>query len=132
MVLHLRQNPPDWSKAKCKNVPLSRDYDPFFDEEDNIPALEFCNGSADNVVCPIRHECLIFALTNNCKEGVWGGTSETTRKAIRKRFPPEKGEARPEWEWTSEQDALQNLRKIRRDRREKELRKQATSLTTQK
>ena len=121
MVLKLRQEPPNWEKAKCKNIPLTKDYDPFFDEEDNVPALEFCNGTADGVICPIRHECMIFALTNNCKEGVWGGTSETTRKAMRKKYPPLKGNIeRDEWQWTSEKDALKGLKKRSPKQPEKE------------
>jgi WhiB family transcriptional regulator, redox-sensing transcriptional regulator len=115
MVLRLRHPPPDdWNDAKCKwpLFPLSRDYDPFFEEEDEDKqdALDFCNGNADGVVCPIRHDCLIFALTNNCKDGIWGGTNEVTRKAIRKRYPPKKhGVPREEWAWTTERDSLKGL-----------------------
>lgn len=69
--------------------------DPWFDDEP--VALEFCNAP---VTCPIREECLLFALVNNCKEGVFGGTSEIDRKAIRKRWPLKSGRVpRPEWRW---------------------------------
>lgn len=113
MVLRLRFDAPnDWIGAKCNNLPISRFYDPFFSEEpDEIQdALDFCNGEADGVICPIREDCLIYALTNNCKEGVWGGTSEITRKAIRKRNPPPKGgKPNENWQWQTEEEALKGL-----------------------
>lgn len=34
----------------------------------------------------IRAECLAYALANNEKIGIWGGTSERERRAIRKRL----------------------------------------------
>ena len=33
--------------------------------------------------CPVREECLEFALTNRCI-GVWGGTSEQQRRRLRR------------------------------------------------
>jgi hypothetical protein len=79
--------------------------DPFF--EDHSVAVDFCNGTFDGVVCPIRQECLEYALVNNCREGVWGGMSETARKALRRRWPPANTrEARPEWLWMPEEEAL--------------------------
>lgn len=122
MVINLRMDPPDiWESAKCRPFPPTRDEDPFFDEEDNTEALAFCNGTADGIVCPLRNECLLFALVNNCKEGVWGGTSEITRKAIRKKYPPSRAQQlRDEWTWTSEKDALQGLSKQRLLKEEQE------------
>jgi transcription factor WhiB len=111
MVLRLRYKAPDnWVNAKCLMFRVTRDADPFFDEEDPTDALEFCNGTADGVICPIRHECLMFSLTNNCKEGVWGGTSELTRKAIRKKWPLQRGKVpRPEWQWMPLSQALEGI-----------------------
>jgi hypothetical protein len=104
MVLHLRTPAPgNWEQAKCAGTvrrgPDDEVYDPFFDL-DEADAIEFCN---DNGQCPIRDQCLLFALTNNEKSGVWGGTSELDRKALRKRWPlTQRGrntEPRPEWRW---------------------------------
>ena len=91
MVQHLRISAP-WLKqrGKCGQVEVTRQYDPFFGVEDEVetgdmdPAVSFCNGTDDGNVCPIRDECLLFALTNNEKTGVWGGCTPPTRKAIRK------------------------------------------------
>ena len=78
----------------------------FHDQEE---AKDFCNGTVDNVVCPIRENCLIFALTNNHREGVWGGMSELARKALRKRWPLRGRVPRDEWHWMSEEDALADV-----------------------
>ena len=34
--------------------------------------------------CSVRRECLQFALETNQESGVWGGTSEDERRAIRR------------------------------------------------
>jgi Transcription factor WhiB len=107
MVLHLRRSAPNWEKAKCLGTaPIrtpgeSEVYDPWFDEEDPSPVLDICNGEDGDGVCPIREACLHFALVNNERFGVWGGTSEQDRKAIRKkwRWKPGASEPRPEWTW---------------------------------
>jgi WhiB family redox-sensing transcriptional regulator len=118
LVVKLRYPPPgNWEKAKCKDVPLSSDYDPFFgieaDADEDLAksqAVAFCNGDYDGNVCPIRHQCLLFALTNNEKIGVWGGTTEITRKGIRKKFPARRdGKPNPEWKWHQENEILQGL-----------------------
>jgi hypothetical protein len=73
----------NWAGAKCRDIPVSGDDDLFFDD-DPTDAVEFCRGTWDGVPCPIREECLRFALVNNCREGVWGGCSEQERKLIRR------------------------------------------------
>ncbi len=122
MVMRLRV-PSPWHKRKpkCADVDVTRDYDPFFGVEngeetgDLSPAVEFCNGTADGSLCPIRDDCLIFALTNNEKYGVWGGTTPATRRAIRKQWPLRSGKVpRPEWHWMSEADAMAMLTEIQR------------------
>jgi WhiB family transcriptional regulator, redox-sensing transcriptional regulator len=107
MVLKLRYPAPNnWREAKCGTIGAGREYDPFFDGPEE-EALEFCN---DNGTCPIRDECLLFALTNNCKEGVWGGMTELDRKALRKRWPLRSGkDPRPEWQWLPPGEAAEGL-----------------------
>jgi hypothetical protein len=112
MVLHLRGNAPDWEGANCLGSAPRRQpgeeevYDPWFDEEDPGPVLSICNGEEGWPVCPLRQKCLEFALYNNEKYGVWGGMSESDRKAMRKiwRWSSKLDGPRPEWVWMSHED----------------------------
>jgi len=124
VVLRLRYPAPDdWQDAKCQDYVNNTGDDPFFSDDPEVSqrAVDFCNGTKDGNICPIRHECLLFALTNNEKFGVWGGTNEITRKAIRKRYPLKGREPRPEWRHQTEQEALKGLN---RDELQKELEKE--------
>lgn len=40
-------------------------------------AITFCTG------CPVRPECLDFAVSTRQDHGVWGGTAETERASVR-------------------------------------------------
>lgn len=71
---------PEWhERAACRGL----DPDLFFPErgESTTAAKAIC---AD---CPVRPECLGFALTENEKFGIWGGKSERERRAARARIP---------------------------------------------
>jgi WhiB family redox-sensing transcriptional regulator len=68
----------DWkADAACRDLPTSL----FFpdSEADSGPALDVCAS------CPVRQQCLEFALTTRQHDGVWGGATETERKRIRRR-----------------------------------------------
>lgn len=39
--------------------------------------------------CPVKTQCLAWALETNQRDGVWGGTSEDERRALRRN-----------WRWT--------------------------------
>jgi WhiB family redox-sensing transcriptional regulator len=36
--------------------------------------------------CPVKAECLEFAITTNQEYGVWGGTSEDERRVLRRQW----------------------------------------------
>jgi len=38
------------------------------------------------MLCPVRSECLEFALATNQEAGVWGATSEDERRKLRKNW----------------------------------------------
>jgi WhiB family redox-sensing transcriptional regulator len=38
------------------------------------------------VTCPVRQQCLEFAITTNQEYGVWGGHSEEERRVIRRQW----------------------------------------------
>ncbi len=68
---------PPWKEdAACRGT----DPDVFFPSrgEDLVVARAVCAG------CPVRGECLDFALAHNEKFGVWGGLSERERRRVRR------------------------------------------------
>lgn len=99
-MMKLRTNSPRWfnddnsdKEAKCTSFPGTRDYDPWFgtadatqaeDAQEMEEAKAICHGSADGRQCPLLAQCLEFALINNERFGVWGGTTPEERRQIRK------------------------------------------------
>lgn len=72
-------NPRPWIwYAKCRGL------DPdFFFPPTNIGAINakrLCNGNDDGVVCPVRHECLLYSIDVREWQGVWGGRVERERR----------------------------------------------------
>jgi WhiB family transcriptional regulator, redox-sensing transcriptional regulator len=71
-------NPDQWKlKSACRGV----DPDLFFPDRGGSvrEAKEVCRG------CPVREECLRYALENGESFGIWGGTSERERRSLRSR-----------------------------------------------
>lgn len=67
---------PDWmADAECRGL----DPTVFFTElgESTREVKALCSR------CPVRADCLDYALTNGERFGVWGGTSERERKRMR-------------------------------------------------
>jgi WhiB family transcriptional regulator, redox-sensing transcriptional regulator len=67
----------DWrDRAACRRrgVPLGA----FFPGRGgwSRPAKELCAG------CPVRSECLAFAIDNDIRYGIWGGLSITERRRL--------------------------------------------------
>ena len=77
----------DWRhNARCRGL----DPNLFFAERGNhqslFAAMEICNGDKHTSPCPVRNECLEFALSFNRDEdnyGVFGGLSPNARNKIR-------------------------------------------------
>ena len=72
----LRFEPQPWiTRAACRD----EDPDIFFPGrgESTAPAEYICHG------CPVRIECLEWALDHGEKHGIWGGLSERARRRIR-------------------------------------------------
>lgn len=52
----------------------------FFPEDEEAPeAKAIC------AICPVREECLEYALTHREDEGIWGGLTGTERRRLRRR-----------------------------------------------
>jgi WhiB family transcriptional regulator, redox-sensing transcriptional regulator len=73
-----KTDPASWeSRAAC----LHCDPDLFFPITPSGPALrQIAQAKAVCARCPVRRECLQFALTTHQVHGVWGGTSEEERR----------------------------------------------------
>ncbi|MEV4575989.1 WhiB family transcriptional regulator [Nonomuraea jabiensis] len=107
MVLKPRAEAPRWinkenpaKSAKCLRFPPHREddgvlKDPWF-EGDELSAAAICNGDWDDQMCPIRNECLHWALLNNEKFGVWGGMLPHDRLNMRQ---AKREDPYMEWMW---------------------------------
>jgi WhiB family redox-sensing transcriptional regulator len=73
----------DWrAAAACRTV----DPDLFFPIGTTGPAfLQILEAKAVCQGCAVREECLEWALETGQSIGVWGGTSENERRALRRR-----------------------------------------------
>lgn len=62
--------------AACRD----RDPDAFFPVTpgDERAALRICSG------CPVRQDCLEFALEARVRFGIWGGLTEKQRRSLRR------------------------------------------------
>ena len=72
---------PDWREdAACNGV----DAEVFFPVGEDIESMsrakEVC------AVCPVREDCLQYALATNQTEGVWGGTTSAERRRLRRKI----------------------------------------------
>jgi WhiB family redox-sensing transcriptional regulator len=63
--------------AKCADIPRAT----FF--PDDSVGLKVAKRVCVN--CPVRSECLHYALANRIEHGVWGGASEQERRRMLRR-----------------------------------------------
>ena len=67
----------DWSEASCASVGFGAADEWFPDKGgSNRQAKAICEG------CPLRQECLDFALTEGLDHGIFGGLSVKERRAL--------------------------------------------------
>ena len=70
------EDQPAWRiKAECRGVDPHR----FFPERGE--PVRFAKAMCR--VCPVRDECLQYALDNSIEYGVWGGTTHRQRQRLR-------------------------------------------------
>ncbi len=76
------------TRGQWRSVAACRSADPdlFFPISDSGPALEqVAKAKAICATCRVRRECLAFALRTGQIHGIWGGTTEHERAAVRRR-----------------------------------------------
>ena len=69
----------DWrDAASCR----SSDPDVFFPDGEDVEAI----GRAKEIcaACPVREECLAFAVELNQTDGIWGGRTPAERRRLRR------------------------------------------------
>lgn len=71
---------PEWALwGACSHA----DPELFFPTGNGDPALAQAeHAKAYCAICPVRAECLSFALNDGIEHGVWGGTTEEEREAV--------------------------------------------------
>ena len=74
----------DWREnSACRDT----DPDLFFPVGTTGPAIEQIeNAKAVCRVCDVQKNCLDYALSTNQDSGIWGGTSEEERRALRRQW----------------------------------------------
>lgn len=74
----------DWREhSACRDT----DPDLFFPVGTTGPAIEQIeNAKAVCRVCDVQKDCLDYALVTNQDSGIWGGTSEEERRALRRQW----------------------------------------------
>jgi WhiB family transcriptional regulator, redox-sensing transcriptional regulator len=77
----------NWDDQEWRGRSACRDSSPdiFFPIGTTGPALEHTD-TAKRIctACPVREECLEFALATNQEAGIWGATTEEERRKLRK------------------------------------------------
>lgn len=72
---------PEWmSRGKCNGL----DPNLFFPERGDTAAVQ--KAMAVCSACAVREECLQWAIENMEKHGIWGGTSERSRRSLRREW----------------------------------------------
>jgi WhiB family redox-sensing transcriptional regulator len=62
--------------ARCVEV----DPELFFPEVDSVWRAQAAKNICDK--CPVKKECLDYALSNRFRDGIWGGLSPTQRNRL--------------------------------------------------
>lgn len=69
----------DWeTEAACRDVPKGRFFPTSGDPRTAGEMRDFC------ATCPVQVECLEYALADPELDGIWGGTTETDRRFLRR------------------------------------------------
>jgi len=81
----------NWKKkAQCRGVDtaifMPDDTDTLAGSRKRL-ALTYCNA------CPVRQECLDYAIENNITVGIYGGTTNLDRRRYKKRMKNSGGQA---------------------------------------
>jgi WhiB family redox-sensing transcriptional regulator len=71
-------------RAACRGADSTLFFAPNYFEKRHEKELREAQAKAYCRRCPVREECLEYALSNGEKFGIWGGMSERERRRIRR------------------------------------------------
>ncbi len=74
------------SEADWQDAAACRSSDPnlFFPNREDVEGIARAKGVCAS--CPVREECLAFAVELNQSEGIWGGHSPAERRRLRRKW----------------------------------------------
>ncbi len=70
---------PSWERSACANADPERWFPP-----PNTPHRQVAAAVAVCAGCPVRLECLLFALSHDERYGIWGGFTAEERRSLAK------------------------------------------------
>jgi WhiB family transcriptional regulator, redox-sensing transcriptional regulator len=83
-----------WDEAACRGQDASFFFAPSYFEKRGEKLAREAVAKSFCTRCPVRDECLEFALESRDPHGVWGGMNEMERRALlRRRIAAEQREA---------------------------------------
>lgn len=79
-AINMTIRPEPWTRdAACQEVVGDFMFPDSSDASGSRKAKQLCD------TCPVRQQCLDYAVQNNIRFGIWGGKSTLERDAIRRR-----------------------------------------------
>lgn len=83
---------PGWrSRSACRDLPSE-----VFVSNGMLSADEEAVAKAACARCPVRDECLAYALVHGVRYGVWGGYNEAERRPMRRLWLTQRDRAAPQ------------------------------------
>jgi WhiB family redox-sensing transcriptional regulator len=68
--------------ARCRGADASLFFSPTYLEKREVRAAREAQARAICAECPVKRDCLDFALSTREPHGIWGGLNEIERRAI--------------------------------------------------
>ena len=76
----------DWqTRAACRSADANIFFPPTQTETKEERTLREAAAKSVCAQCPVREQCLTFALTTREPHGIWGGMTETERRRVLER-----------------------------------------------
>jgi hypothetical protein len=76
----------DWmTQAACRGLDINLFFSERGDQKTLATAMEICNGTNDTPPCPVREECLAWAISHeDDNHGIFGGLTPSARLRLKR------------------------------------------------